>query len=338
MESTTTTSNALASETFQVVLTGGAGDDTLVGGTGDDSLRGGAGNDLLLGEDGNDTLSGDAGNDVLKGGTGLDTYLFARGDGQDLIDAHLDSALDTLLFGPGISLADVDVGMDNGDLLLSLRGSTDSVRITGYFNTPVESRLSIHFADGAVWDGIAIARKTYFGNDFVGPQPSSNPWLGQTMDGGLGDDMVMGSPGDDILYGDAGNDTLEGGPGADTFLFGRGDGQDVVDQQGSAPLDLDTLQFASDVTADQLWFSRTGNDLQISIIGTTDTATVAGWYLSDALHIDRIQTADGQVLLESRAQQLVEAMASFAPHPMGQTTLSEPYQPLAPVIAATWAA
>jgi Ca2+-binding RTX toxin-like protein len=162
--------------------------------------------------------------------------------------------------------------------------------------------------------------------------------LGQTMDGGLGDDMVMGGPGDDILYGDAGNDTLEGGPGADTFLFGRGDGQDVVDQQGSAPLDLDTLQFAGDVTADQLWFSRTGNDLQISIIGTTDTATVAGWYLSDALRVDRIQTADGQVLLESRVQQLVEAMASFAPPPMGQTTLGETYQPLAPVIAATWAA
>jgi Ca2+-binding RTX toxin-like protein len=161
--------------------------------------------------------------------------------------------------------------------------------------------------------------------------------LGQTMDGGLGDDQIQGGPGDDILYGDAGNDTLRGDTGNDTYYFGRDDGQDVVNQQGSTPADLDTLQFAADVAADQLWFSRAGSDLQISIIGTADTTIVAGWYLGDEQHVDRIQTADGQVLLESRVQQLVEAMASFAPPPMGQTTLGDPYQPLMPVIAATWA-
>ena len=300
------------------------------------TLDGGLGNDQVFGAMGDDILYGDAGNDILMGGPGADTYVFGRGDGQDRIEAYQDSASDKLQFGSGIGLADVDVSVDGGDLLLSLRGSTDSVRISGYFNLPSQDRLQVHFADGAVWDGAAIDRKLNFGNDTVYPLPTPMPGAGQTLDGGLGNDQIFGGPGDDILYGDAGNDILMGGPGNDTYLFGRGDGHDVVTEQGTTPIDLDTLQFAGDVTADQLWFSRIGNDLQVSIIGTTDTATVAGWYSGDAQHVDRFRTGDGQVLIESRVQQLVEAMAAFAPPPMGQTTLDTPYQPLMPVIAATW--
>lgn len=83
-----------------------------------------------------------------------------------------------------------------------------------------------------------------------------------------------------------------------------------------------------------------GCELQISNIGTAgtaDTAAVASGNQGHDPHVDRFQTADGQGLLESQVQQLVEAMASFAPSPMGQTSLGDTYQPLTPVIAATWA-
>ncbi|MDY7004405.1 MAG: glycerophosphodiester phosphodiesterase family protein [Cyanobacteriota bacterium] len=47
-----------------------------------------------------------------------------------------------------------------------------------------------------------------------------------TLVGGVGDDEIIGSRGNDFLYGQDGDDTLEGRPGFD-FLFG-GDGNDVL--------------------------------------------------------------------------------------------------------------
>jgi Ca2+-binding RTX toxin-like protein len=92
------------------VLWGGAGNDSLYGHTGDDYLSGGDGNDSTMnGGEGNDWLVGGAGNDymteskgfdVMQGSAGddryyfdgdystpgdLDTILFARGDGNDVL-------------------------------------------------------------------------------------------------------------------------------------------------------------------------------------------------------------------------------------------------------------
>lgn len=66
-------------------LNGRAGNDTLIGGTGDDRLSGGLGRDRLSGGAGDDWLHGGAGNDHLTGGTGADSFVFAAGNGTDLI-------------------------------------------------------------------------------------------------------------------------------------------------------------------------------------------------------------------------------------------------------------
>jgi hypothetical protein len=79
--------------------TGGDGDDFLAGGPGSDTLEGGAGDDRIFGfdtpgnvarffagiEDGGDVIAGGTGNDTLTGGAGADTFVFAPGDGVDLI-------------------------------------------------------------------------------------------------------------------------------------------------------------------------------------------------------------------------------------------------------------
>ncbi|MBU2868073.1 hypothetical protein KO497_13915, partial [Pacificibacter marinus] len=61
---------------------------------GDDILNGMDGNDALYGSNGNDTLDGGAGedalyggndDDVLIGGDGADVFVFAAGDGDDII-------------------------------------------------------------------------------------------------------------------------------------------------------------------------------------------------------------------------------------------------------------
>ena len=66
-------------------LYGRDGDDTLEGGTGNDTLWGGNGNDELYGGTGADWLYGGKGNDTLWGDTGADTFVWADGDGKDVI-------------------------------------------------------------------------------------------------------------------------------------------------------------------------------------------------------------------------------------------------------------
>lgn len=66
-------------------LSGGAGKDVLYGGVGNDRLFGDQGGDSLFGGAGRDILSGGTGNDSLSGGAGVDTFIFAAGDGNDVI-------------------------------------------------------------------------------------------------------------------------------------------------------------------------------------------------------------------------------------------------------------
>ena len=65
------------------------GNGTIDAGTegepGNDMLNGGAGNDTLNGGAGTDTLVGGAGDDDLTGGTETDTFVFAPGNGDDVI-------------------------------------------------------------------------------------------------------------------------------------------------------------------------------------------------------------------------------------------------------------
>ena len=90
-------------------------------------------------------------------------------------------------------------------------------------------------------------------------------------------------------------------------------------------------------TPDQLWFRRLGNTLEVSIIGTSDKLSLSNWYLGDPYHVEQFKTSDGRTLLDSQVQNLVNAMAAFAPPAMGQTNLSSAYaSQLQPVIAANW--
>ena len=91
------------------------------------------------------------------------------------------------------------------------------------------------------------------------------------------------------------------------------------------------------IATDQIWFRQSGNDLVASVIGTADQFTVQSWYLGDQFRLEQFKTADGHTLLDSQVQNLVDAMAAFAPPGAGQTTLAQSYaDALNPVIAASW--
>ncbi|MBL0421731.1 hypothetical protein JI739_15380 [Ramlibacter sp. AW1] len=125
--------------------------------------------------------------------------------------------------------------------------------------------------------------------------------------------------------------------GADTYHFGRGSGTDVVRDHDDTPGVIDTIQLDADVLSDQLWFRQRGNHLELSILGTEDKMTVANWYLDGSYRVEVIRAGDGNALFESQVQNLVQAMASFAPPPPGQATFTPLQQAaLAPLLAANW--
>ncbi len=68
-----------------VDATGTTGDDTLIGDAGTNGLYGLAGMDTLNGAAGDDVLVGGIDNDMLTGGMGNDVFVFAAGDGSDVI-------------------------------------------------------------------------------------------------------------------------------------------------------------------------------------------------------------------------------------------------------------
>ncbi|MEN6082375.1 calcium-binding protein, partial [Chromobacterium piscinae] len=153
------------------------------------------------------------------------------------------------------------------------------------------------------------------------------------LEGGAGDDGLFGEDGNDTLRGGLGNDTLNGGNGNDTYRFGRGDGADLVQDSGGQ----DALEFDPGVKADQLWFRKQNNSLEVSVIGGGDKVVVENWFGNAANQLETIRSGDGKALAASQVQALVTAMAAFNPPAAGQMTLPADYQAaLQPVIASSW--
>ena len=105
----------------------GSGNDQAFGSGGDDVVIGGAGNDILRGDNeaagnGADVIIGGAGDDLLKGDgsgqVGADRFVFAAGDGNDIIeDFQVD--VDTLDFS-AFGNADIATSQQGGDALVSV--------------------------------------------------------------------------------------------------------------------------------------------------------------------------------------------------------------------------
>ena len=121
-------------------------------------------------------------------------------------------------------------------------------------------------------------------------------------------------------------------------MMGRGYGTESIFENDATIGNTDVGSFMSGVANDQLWFRHVANDLEVSIIGTDDKLMVKDWYSGSAYHVEQFKTTDGnKTLTDSNVQNLVDAMAAFAPPAAGETTLSASYQAsLAPVLAANW--
>ncbi len=93
-----------------------------------------AGNDTLTGSSASDRLQGGKGNDLLQGGDGADIYVFAAGDGQDIINNFSATPDDTdVLSIEGISATNLWLSRDGNNLVIDVTGSDDRVTVKDWY-------------------------------------------------------------------------------------------------------------------------------------------------------------------------------------------------------------
>jgi Ca2+-binding RTX toxin-like protein len=144
----------------------------------------GAGNDTIVGSSVADTIAGGAGDDILKGGGGNDTFQVNASGGLDNYDGG--EGTDTIV-ATGKNVV-IGIGGVTGVETIS-SGGFSGVQIAG-----------------------SSASDTF---DFTSVQLTGIAGI----DGGAGDDFILGNGAANRITGGAGLDTLTGGGGADTFVY-----------------------------------------------------------------------------------------------------------------------
>jgi Ca2+-binding RTX toxin-like protein len=131
------------------------------------------------------------------------------------------------------------------------------------------------------------------------------------MDGGSGNDYVYGRDGNDVMDGGVGNDYLSGEAGSDMYLFGRGSGQDAINDYDVTAGSSDKVKF-SGLNPIDLIFANNGNNLNIQINNSSDLLTAHNQNYSSTYQVEVFEAADGRQLLSSKVSLLIQEMAGFS--------------------------
>ena len=254
------------------VFLGGDDNDFIFGDNGNDLALIGAGDDVFQWDpgDGNDTLEGQDGIDkMLFFGSGASEninilanggrVLFLRDvanvtmdlDDVELIDFNALGGADNIVVGDLSGTDMTEIGLDlrgpngGGD------GAADTVTVNGTNGADVFGAAGD--AGGVNVFGLQAAVKIFFpeqandrltlnalgGDDAINASSLEADGIQLTMNGGLGQDVFVGSEGDDLINGGDGNDTALMGAGDDTFVWNPGDDNDTLEGQDG----FDTMLF-----------------------------------------------------------------------------------------------
>ncbi len=268
------------------VAFGGESNESFTGAASNDTLLGGGGRDSLFGDAGEDVLEGQSGDDVLDGQTGSDTYIFHSGFGNDtLTDSGEDGETNIIQFAEGLNASAFEVGRYGDDLALQFRGLDDQVTLLMGTTHQLHRISSIVFADGTVICGDDLVDLSYNGtvrDDYIVSQ-TGNKYLG----GKEGNDYLVGSIEDDTFDGGTGDDTLNGSGGSNTYLFGIGDGHDVIEQYEIIPGEDSRILFKSGIIQSDIAIERKSyggvlsDDLTISIYPSGDSIDIQNFFYQE---------------------------------------------------------
>ncbi len=241
----------------KATMIGGSGNDTLTGGSGDDDQIGQSGDDTLLAKGGFDRMFGGTGNDTLTGGDADDQ---AFGEGGD----------DTMIWNPGDD-TDLNEGGSGIDTTV-VNGGNGGERFAATANGTRVRFDRLDPAPFAVDMGTTekLALNANGGDDAFSATGNLAALVAITVDGGAGNDNLLGGNGIDVLLGGDGNDFVDGqqgndvgllGAGDDTFQWDPGDGNDVIEgQQGT-----DSMLFNGSNQAENFDTSANGGRVRFTL-------------------------------------------------------------------------
>jgi len=254
---------------FKDNIYGFDGNDIIYGGISSDSLGGGSGDDILSGENGNDALWGGTGNDTLNGGIGNDHYQFAAGDGIDIIEDI--GGTDVIELDASVKLEDLEFNQVDNDLILLNNKTADQIIIKNWAagaDNQIESLILNE-------TNLSLVQLV---DDF-----------NRVKTGTMGDDNLLLIKNITQVNAGVGNDTIVDQTLNNTnYIFNLGDGQDSIRDSSSA---ADQISFGVGISAEQLHFSQSGNDLVIVLNGQ-DQITIQDYALQDN-RIESLNFADG---------------------------------------------
>ncbi len=285
-------------------------------GTGAVNGTGNSLNIVLTGNSAANRLTGGAGNDTYIVGTG-DTVVESSGGGTDTVQSSVTHTLASnvenltlvgtaTINGTGNGLNNVLIGNNAANKLTG--GAGNDLYVVGAGDTVVEAANG---GTDTVQSSVAwtlasnVENLTLTGTGSINGTGNS---LANVITGNAGGNTLAGGAGNDTLAGGHGNDILNGGTGNDLFQFLRGDGQDVVQDTGGS---ADRVQFGMTINPLDLVISRQANDLRLAVHGTGDQMTVQNWYGGAGNQTETIQAGNGQELMNSQVDQLIQAMAAF---------------------------
>jgi Ca2+-binding RTX toxin-like protein len=291
-----------------VTMLGGAGNDVLTGGSGGDLLLGQGGNDTILGKGGNDRMFGGSDNDTLTGGdaddqafgeTGDDRMIWNPGDDTDLNEG-----------GDGIDTTEVNGG--NGAEQFTTTANGDRVRFDRVDPAPFS-------VDMGTTENLVLNANG--GDDTYAATGNLAALVKITVDGGAGNDRILGSNGADTLLGGDGNDFIDGnqgndvgfmGAGDDTFQWDPGDGSDIVEGQDGA----DTMLFNGANVAENFDVSANGGRVRFfrnvaNIVMDLDDV--------ETIHLNALGGADNLVVNDVTGTDLTAIDTDLA-NPVGSGT------------------
>ena len=292
-------------------LLGGDGADSVIGGRGDDLAFLGAGNDSFTWNpgDGSDVVEGQDGVDTLLfNGANINERIDISANGarvrftRDVANITMDlDGVEHIQFNAlggadTVTVGDL-TGTNTNQVAVNLAGSggggdgqADSVIVNGTSNADTISVASS--GSSVVVNGLAaktivsgaeaaldkVTVNGLGGDDVIN---ASGLHAGQiellTINGGAGNDLMVGSAGADLVTGGQGSDTALLAAGDDTFVWNPGDGSDIVEGQAGT----DTLLFNGANVSEKIDISANGSRARL----TRDVASIT-------MDLNSIETID----------------------------------------------
>ncbi len=217
------------------VILGGAGDDYIYGGAGNDHVDGGSDKDHIYGERGHDVILGGSGDDYIYGGSGHDVIFGDKLNGDSV---NIGDLFKTKFFSDEFKDAQFSNKESfNGSTVISrdkffdVYGNDKDQKIT---ITKDDSSTGVDYIYGEEGDDLI------FGDNGVEQPNGTDNGQGDTIEGGIGNDIIDGNGGNDtisggidndIIYGGSGNDTIDGGAGNDSLYGDNGIRNYIVDDE-----------------------------------------------------------------------------------------------------------